>query len=158
MNKELFKNTTLDQLSGKNFLGIDYGEKVIGLATFKVNSDPFPLLRGRIITERSNPHLEIKKIVDDDFIDYIIFGIPYFTDGKESEMTQKMKSIGEKIADFIFPTPLIFQDETLTTYEAEERMKNDPRFNFKIDMKRIDEMSASIIIEEFLRDNFNKTF
>ena len=39
-----------------------------------------------------------------------------------------------------------------------ERMKSDPKFNFKVDMTQIDAVAASIILEDFLktrRDNQN---
>ena len=44
-------------------------------------------------------------------------------------------------------------DETLTTFEAEQRMQNDPKYNFKIDLKKIDELSATIILEQFLKNS-----
>ena len=47
-------------------------------------------------------------------------------------------------------TPLFLQDETLSTFEAKERMKQLPQYNFKIDLKRVDELAASIILEAFL--------
>ena len=51
----------------------------------------------------------------------------------------------------LYGVSLYFQDETLTTKEAEERMKKSPRFNFKVDPTQIDSLSASIILEDFLR-------
>ena len=46
---------------------------------------------------------------------------------------------------------IINQDETLTTYEAKDRMKNSAKFNFKVDPKQIDELSAVIILEDFIK-------
>ncbi len=144
----------LTQYHGKHLLGVDYGEKVIGLSTYKVGIEPFPLLHGRIITEQSkNIYTDLLQIIEDEFIDIIIWGVPYFTDGTESEMTKKVRSIGEELqAQLPDAVHLFFQDETLSTFEAEERMKNDPRFNFQVDLKKIDALSASIIIESFLQD------
>ena len=45
------------------------------------------------------------------------------------------------------------QDETLSTFEAESRMKESPRYNFKIDPKQIDALAASIILEDFVKMN-----
>ncbi len=142
------------QYHGKHILGVDYGEKVIGLSTYKVGIEPFPLLFGRIITEESKDIFEdFLKIIDEEFIDLVIWGVPYYTDGTESEMTKKVKGIGEELKQKLpNSVTLFFQDETLSTYEAEERMKNDPRFNFQVDLKKIDALSASIIIESFLQD------
>ena len=138
---------------GKTFLGIDFGEKVIGMSIFRYGSDPFPLLNGRInVYKGDDPFKLIKEIVENDLVNYIILGIPYLTDGKESAMTHKVISFGKELASKIPEVTIIHQDETLSTYEAEERMKNDPKFNFKVDLQRIDEMSACIIMEQFFSE------
>ncbi|MCF8058753.1 MAG: Holliday junction resolvase RuvX [Bacteriovoracaceae bacterium] len=145
------------EISGQTLLGVDYGAKVIGLAMYKVGIEPFPMPFDRIIVSKvSDPIEELKRIVNDEVIDRVIFGLPFLTDGKESTMTHKIKSAGEKLAAAISPIPLNFQDETLSSYEAEERMKNDPRYNFKVDLQKIDALAASIIIEQFLQEQIVK--
>ena len=145
----------MEKFKGKALLGVDFGEKVIGLATYKVGIEPFPLLHGRIIVEQTQDFfVDLLHIIDEEFIDMVIWGIPYFTDGTESDMTKRVRSLGEELrAKLPSGVELHFQDETLSTFEAEERMKNDPRFNFQVDLKKIDALSASIIIESFLQDN-----
>ena len=138
-------------LNLKNILAIDYGEKFIGLATFCVNRDPFPTPYGRVLN--STPEAvtcAIKKIIDDELIDIIVIGLPHLTDGKKTSTTQK----AQKFIDFIkehFTLPIEEQDETLSTFEAQSRMKNSPRYNFQIDLKQIDAVSASVILEDFIR-------
>ena len=144
------------QIEGQTLLGIDFGEKVIGLSLFAVGRDPFPLLHGRIIVSKvENTIDEIIKITEDDCVDRVILGLPLLTDGTESTMTLRVKKYGEELSAKLDPIPLHFQDETLSTYEAEERMKEDPRFNFKVDPQKIDELSASIIIEQFLQEKID---
>jgi len=142
------------QYHGKQILGVDYGEKVIGLSTYRVGIEPFPLLFGRIITEQSDDIYEdFLRIIDEEFVDLVIWGVPYYTDGTESEMTKRVRNLGQQLQLKLPDTvEFFFQDETLSTFEAQERMKNDPRFNFQIDLKKIDALSASIIIESFLQD------
>ena len=65
-------------------------------------------------------------------------------------MTKTIKSFIEKMEKAL-EIPIFSVDETLTTFEAEERMKQDPRYNFQVDLKKIDELCAAIIIEEFLK-------
>jgi len=143
----------MSSLENAYILGIDYGHKVIGLATFTPKRDPFPLLHGRIIVE-SHAHTmsEIKRVCDEEFIDTIVLGLPFLTDGKESSMTKKVRLFGEKLSRELPELKLYYQDETLTTYEAEERMKNDPAYNFTIDPQKIDTLSAAIIIESFVNE------
>lgn len=138
-------------LNLKNILAMDFGEKFIGVATFCVNRDPFPTPYGRI--QNTGPEAVIKalnKIIDDELIDLIIIGLPHLTDGKKTTTTEK----AQKFVNFIrehFTLPIEEQDETLSTFEAESRMKNSPRYNFQVDLKQIDAVAASVILEDFIR-------
>lgn len=146
----------LRDIHGQTLLGIDYGEKVMGLALFKVGIDPFPQPFDRIIVGQT-PNIKeaIKAIADDEVVERIIVGLPHLTDGKESTMTLKVKTWAQELAAFMEPLPIHLQDETLSTYEAEQRMKNDPRYNFKVDLQKIDALAASIIIEQFLQEQID---
>ncbi|MBL7664946.1 MAG: Holliday junction resolvase RuvX [Bacteriovoracaceae bacterium] len=141
------------KFNGMTILSIDYGTKVIGLATFTPGKDPYPVAYGTIIFKSEKQVIEdIKKIIESENIEVLVFGIPRFTDGKESKMTQKMKAFYKKLSSTI-KIQTYEQDETLTTFEAKERMLNSPRYNFKIDMKKIDEVSATIILEDFIKNS-----
>lgn len=134
----------------KVYLGIDFGSKVIGLALFCPRRDPFILLHGKIIVQSEQQVLdEISQVVSDESVEIIVLGLPLFTDGKESQMTKKVKFFGQKLQAKLQQVELFYQDETLTTYEAQERMKNSPKFNFKVDPKQIDSLCASVILEDF---------
>ena len=89
---------------------------------------------------------------DEELVEGIVLGLPFLTDGTESTMTVKVRAFGELLKENLPSIALYYQDETLSTYEAGERMKNDPRFNFKVDPKSIDTLSAAIIIEAFIND------
>jgi putative Holliday junction resolvase len=45
------------------------------------------------------------------------------------------------------------QDETLSTQDAKNRMLNSPKYNFKIDLQKIDALSAAIILEDFMQNS-----
>lgn len=140
----------------KKILAIDYGEKFTGLAKFYVGHDPFPYPYGRIPVESKEKLLnDIQKIVSEEDIDVLLLGIPTLLDGKETKMTKKIQQFGETLQDFIQPLPLYYQDETLSTFEAQDRMKNSPRYNFKVQLKEIDALSATIILEDFLKESAN---
>lgn len=140
-------------IQNKHILAIDYGQKFTGLANYKVGVDPFVFLFGRIKYESDEQLIkEILQVVEDEFVEILVCGIPRFTDGKESKMTQTVKDFANNLSKQA-GIPVYFIDETLTTFEAEERMKNDPRFNFQVDMKQIDAVAASIILEEFVNSS-----
>ena len=137
----------------KKFLSIDYGEKFVGLATYHQGNDPYPLKYGRL-ANRGDKHLfqELKQIIEQEDITDIICGIPFFTDGKESKNTLKIRSFFQKLQHYL-GSQFIYheQDETLTSSEAKDRMQNSPEYNFQVDINQIDALSAQIILEDFLK-------
>lgn len=137
----------------KKFLSIDYGEKFLGLATFHPGVDPYPLKFGRLANKgEALVYEDIFKLVKHEDITDIICGIPYFTDGKESKNTLKIKDFFAKLEKHCGQNFNYYQqDETLTSHEAKDRMLNSPEFNFKVDINQIDALSAQIILEDFLK-------
>lgn len=135
----------------KTVLAMDFGEKFIGIATYCVNRDPYPTPYGRI-QNVSPEHVirELKKIIDDESIDQIVIGLPHLVDGKKTSTTQKAQNFVNFIREH-FTLPIEEQDETLSTFEAESRMKASPRYNFQIDLRQIDAVAASVILEDFIR-------
>ena len=143
----------LKEFDNLTLLAIDYGSKVVGTAKYTVGKDPYPpMLEKIIVKDEAQVIKAISNLINDEAIDVIIVGVPYFIDGKESEQTKKNKQFALTLSEK-FPQLKIFeQDETLTTKEAEERMKNSPQFNFKVDPTQIDCLSAVIILEDFLKN------
>lgn len=140
-------------LNLKQILAIDFGEKVIGLATYCVNRDPFPTPYGRIINKGlETVRRELTQVIDDECIDKIVIGVPRLTDGKETQSTERARQFLNWVSEQ-FSLEVFEQDETLSTFEATERMKNSPRYNFTVDLTQIDAVSASIILEDFIRRN-----
>ncbi len=138
-------------LNNKTILAMDFGEKFIGVATYCVNRDPFPVPFGRI--QNTGPDRvikELKSIIDNESVDLVVIGVPRLTDGKTTTMTAKAINFVESIRNQI-TLPVEEQDETLSTYEAESRMKNSARYNFQVDLKQIDAVAASVILEDFIR-------
>ena len=139
------------KLNLKTVLAMDFGEKFIGVATFCVNRDPYPNPYGRIAnTGKEAVIKELKRIIDDEFIDVIVIGLPHLIDGKKTSTTEKAQNFVNFIREH-FTLPIEEQDETLSTFEAESRMKNSPRYNFQVDLKQIDAVAASVILEDFIR-------
>lgn len=136
-------------------MAIDYGKKFTGVATYKYNNDPFPLTWGRINYQGTDALLlsAISTIIRDEFIDILVIGVPHFTDGKQSTMTKTILSFVDLAKKSLPKIEIFTVDETLTTFEAEQRMLNDPKYNFKVDLKKIDELSAAIILEQFLKNS-----
>lgn len=139
---------------GKNILSIDYGTKVTGLATFTPGKIPYPCPFDKIIYKNDDDLvIQILKICQSEFIEVVVIGIPKLLDGGETNMTKKIKDFSLLLESKLAKDNIELhqQDETLSTFEAKERMKNSPQYNFKIDLKKIDALAASIILEDFMK-------
>ena len=138
-------------LNLKTILGMDFGQKFIGIATYCVNRDPYPTPYGRMANKGMEAVLkELRKILDDESVDLIVIGLPYLTDGKKTTSTERAQIFVNSIREQI-TRPVEEQDETLSTFEAESRMKSSPQYNFQVDLSQIDAVSACVILEDFIR-------
>ncbi len=135
----------------KTILGIDYGTVYTGIATFCVGKDPYPTPFSKINYLNDEQLLkEILKIIDNESIDIVVLGLPLYLDGNSSLMTERVKKFHDLMLSEI-KIPIYLQDETLTSFEAENRMKNSPQYNFKVNLEKIDSLSAAIILEDFIK-------
>jgi putative holliday junction resolvase len=138
-------------LYNKKFLSLDWGEKFIGVATFHIGRDPMILCWGRLKGGSFDEvWTQLEKLIADEFIDAVVVGVPFFTDGKAGSTTHKIKDFLAQLLK-VCPLRIYEQDETLSTFEAEQRMKNSPKYNFQVKLSEIDALCASIILEDFLR-------
>ena len=138
----------------KIVLSIDYGTSVTGLALFRPGTDPWPLPYGKIVY-RDDSHLlqTLEQKIEEESVEIAVLGIPFCKDGGKSPMTKKVEQFGEKLKEALGRKATVcYQNEHLTTFEARERMKSSPLYNFKVDPKQIDALSACIILEEFLME------
>ena len=149
MNFESYSNFKLYR--GKYLMALDYGTVAVGLATFVPGRDPFPVPYGKIAYKNDQDlALQAAKIIKTEGIELLIVGLPLYLDGKESKMTATVKSFVNVLTPLI-SCPILFQDETLSTFEAEDRMKKSPQYNFRINPKEIDALAATIILEDFIK-------
>jgi putative Holliday junction resolvase len=140
-------------LQGKKILAVDYGTKTTGLA-IHAPGDPYPRPYDTIPYHDDECLIEmIKQIVEDESVSIVVLGMPRFLDGKPSSMTARVEEFSDALQEALDPLPLVEQDEALSSTEARERMRESPRYNFKVDPAKIDELAAAIILEDFLAEN-----
>ena len=146
-----FHLPTNHPLNLKTILAMDFGQKFIGVATYCVNRDPYPTPYGRIANKGNEMVLkELRAILDNECVELVVIGLPYLTDGKRTASTERAQAFVDMIREQI-SQPVEDQDETLSTFEAESRMKNSPQYNFQVDLSQIDAVSACVILEDFIR-------
>lgn len=127
-------------------LALDVGDKRIGVAV----SDPFFLFATGlkiIIRENDNKALEeIKEICQTYKIKKIVVGLPYNMDGTIGAQAKKTVKFTEKLEnDF----EIIYRDERLTSFEAEEMLKKENK-KYTKNKGLVDIKAACIILQSYI--------
>lgn len=118
------------------FLGLDYGEKRIGLAVAdEENKIAFP--REVIVLPRAL--YEIKEIVRQEKISKIIIGLPLSFSGTENEQVKKVRAFAEELERTV-RVPVEFVNEVLTSKIAAAKSSKDT----------IDSSAAALILQSYL--------
>jgi putative Holliday junction resolvase len=123
-------------------LAIDYGRKKIGVATADFESklaEPISVIRFENQEEAIKKISEVAKIEN---AMTVVVGI------SEGEMAKETKAFGEKLEKEI-NIPVVFQDETLSTREAQElsinaQIKRKKRHNLE------DAYAATLVLQSYL--------
>lgn len=126
-------------------LAIDYGLKKIGLAIGEEETrlaEPYTVIR---LDRQSEIFNKIERIISENEIEMVVVGI---SEGKMSEVT---KRFAEKLGK-LTNVKIVFQDETLTTFEA---MKLSKEANLKrVKRKKMeDAFAACLILERYFQEN-----
>lgn len=130
-------------MEANNLLALDIGEKRIGIA------------RGNAIAQIAEPLQTFKN--DNTFInklnvllkeqetDILIVGIPRNLSGQETAQSRYVRDYCKEFLAHI-GIPIIFQDETLSTKEAEQRIGLYKNFRFGSDS-----LAAAVILEDYFK-------
>ncbi len=121
----------------KNIIGIDYGERFIGLAIKKKSlNTPYPL---KVLDSKDiNILSEIKKILEDNNIEEIVVGYPIGLNNHETRMTKVVDEFISKSLSKISDLPVFTTDERMTS-----KIINDKK-------QRTDDLAAVEILNSYL--------
>lgn len=121
----------------KNIIGIDYGERYIGLAIKKKSlNTPYPL---KVLDSKDiNILSEIKKILEDNNIEEIVVGYPIGLNNHETRMTKVVDEFISKSLSKISDLPVFTTDERMTS-----KIINDKK-------QRTDDLAAVEILNSYL--------
>lgn len=134
-------------------LALDLGTKRIGVAV----SDELQLTtRAVCVIERRSWKKLLKQIVS--FLDEfdavgLVLGLPYNTDGSESEMSREARRLAKNFS-LSLAVPVFLQDERVSSYAAKNYLWKIG-LSEKETLKRVDSEAAAIILSDFieLRDS-----
>lgn len=135
-------------------LGIDLGHKRVGLAMSdrsRTLATPLKTLQvsgdiGAIVETLRREICELSR--DEDGLDTIVIGLPRRLDGTEHDRAAWTRSVAERLSAAI-NLPVLFQDERLTSREAEERLAVQER-DWRQRKHKLDAAAAAIVLQDFL--------
>ncbi|MEN6375011.1 MAG: Holliday junction resolvase RuvX [Smithella sp.] len=136
-------------------LGLDYGEKRIGVAVcdeLGITAHGLPT----IIRKTKRHDLEVfANLIKDYNIEKIVIGYPVRIDGSEGIQCDKVNRFAA-LLDKTFSLPLIKWPETLSTKEAEEILINFG-VSWRKRKKEVDKLAACIILQSYLDSSGKET-
>jgi putative Holliday junction resolvase len=129
-------------------LGIDFGDKSIGLAV----SDPLQITaqalgRYRVKNKKDDAQY-FKDLVKRYDIEEIVVGLPLMMDGSKGHRVQRTQEFGDWLSKCL-GLPITFWDERLTTKQALQVLRQH-KANAKERKKAKDQIAAVIILSDYL--------
>jgi putative Holliday junction resolvase len=135
-------------------LGIDYGERRIGLAL----SDATGLLASpwKQMPNDANVGAAARRLAaevralqaEDDGLAAVVIGLPRRLDGSSNDQTARVQKLAALLGLEI-TSPITLQDERLTSHEADELLAQHEH-DWRKRKQQVDAMAAALILQDFL--------
>ncbi len=129
-----------------NIIALDVGTKRIGVAA----ADTIVPVASPLTTlDVDGTEIEkIHQLVQDRSVEKIVVGYPRNQAGEPTDQTAFSEEFAQKLKDSV---EVVFQDESLTSVMAEDRLKASGKPYTKAD---IDAFAATIILQDYLEQNY----
>ncbi len=135
-------------MAGTRFLGVDTGQRRIGLAI----SDPDRKIASPLATyqrqNRAADHGYFERLVREENVGLLVIGLPVHLDGREGKTAVEARRFGEWLGAAV-QLPVVFWDERFTSVEAEHAMLA-AGLTHKKRRQRRDRLAAQIILQSYL--------
>ncbi len=126
-------------------LGIDYGEKRVGLAL----SDPMYMIASpyQTISNDSQLFTTIQCIIKDENVKFVVVGLPKGMKGQATQQTDKVESFVKLLREYGITVEMV--DERLTSVSAEKALRVQG-VKTGHNKQLVDQTAAAIILQQFL--------
>jgi len=133
---------------GSRLLGLDLGEKTIGLALsdtlISIATPMQTLKRGKFAADAA----QLDIIISAQGVGGLVVGLPLNMDGSDGPSAQSARAFGRNWAARS-PLPVVMQDERLSSHEAESRLSVRER-DWRKRKARLDAAAAAVILQDYL--------
>ncbi len=130
-------------------LSIDYGKKRTGIAV----TDPLQIIAGGLATVSTSELFDwLKAYMAKEPVERIVIGEPRQPNGQPSENLQRVQQFVSRWRKAVPDVPIEFFDERFTSVLAHQAMLDGGlKKKARQDKALVDEISATIILEDYLR-------
>lgn len=132
-------------------LGVDYGEKRIGLAVSDATrtiATPLDTVHRR--AGKRPPVARLAAVATEHGVGQVVVGLPLGLDGQENDWCAEVRQVGQALADRI-DVPLAFVDERMTSVRAERAVRSGGLKKSAREQKdRVDAAAAQLILQAWL--------
>jgi putative holliday junction resolvase len=129
-------------------LGLDVGSKRIGVA----GCDGLGLIATGITTiwrsSFSEDIAQLTQIIEERQVEMLVIGLPYTMDGNIGSQAKQVQKFARRVAAVI-ELPIEYVDERLTSYAAEQMMK-EANISVSQNKATIDRIAAAVILQQWL--------
>lgn len=130
-------------------LGIDYGEKRIGLA-ISTEDKGFVFSRDTInVIDQATSVAAIQELCESENVTEIVLGLPLDQNGDEQEAAQLVRKFGEVVAQRVNML-MNYQDERYSSIQSKQMMRESGA-NEKSMRGKVDQQAAILILETYLQ-------
>jgi putative Holliday junction resolvase len=133
-------------MTSRHLIGLDVGTIRIGVALG--DSDVRIAVPSDVIEVDGNEVQRIAELVIENDIDAIVIGYPRNQSGEATAQTTVVEEFADKLQDF--DAEIVFQDESLTSVIAEQRLTARGQNFTKAD---IDSEAAAIILQDYMEQD-----
>ena len=132
-------------------MGLDVGSKTVGVAI----SDPLGFTAQGVEIIKINAEAKefgfdrLGELVKEYQVDKFVVGLPKNMNNTEGPRVEASKAYGDKIKE-IFNLPVDYQDERLTTVQAERMLVEQADVSRDKRKKVIDKLAAQLILQNYL--------
>jgi len=140
-----------------HILGLDYGEKTVGVAIsddLLFTAQPLETIFRKEENKLRKTCARIEELIKEYEVKEIVIGLPLHMDDSVSERSEKCVAFKEMVARRT-GLPVLMQDERLTTVEAMEVL-DEMGVKRKDQKAYIDKIAASFILQDYLNQKVKK--
>lgn len=130
------------------YLAIDHGQKRTGLAVCDASEtvvSPHSVIQTQSSTELLK---QVLKVIQQEGIESLVIGLPFNMNDTEGPRAKEVRTFAKMLSEAA-QIPVIFFDERLSSFEAEQLMV-EMELTRKKKKKRLDAIAAAEILKGFL--------